>query len=330
MSQARPVDVYALGNGIVDHLVSVTDVEIEELRLQKGGMALTDEAGQKTIHDYLGEREARIHAGGSAANTIIGVAQLGGKGAYACSLGNDSAGTFYAEDFGRYGVTLTGGTKEGTTATCLVLITPDGERTMNTHLGISSALDDNDISEEEIGRSSWLYVEGYLFSSDSARAAAFRAMETAKRLGTKVAITFSDGFIVDAFGDDLRRSVREYADLVFANQREAAVYTGLREPDLAIEAIRKDCEHVCVTHGGDGSFVCLDGEIRHVPAFPATPIDLTGAGDLYAAGVLYGLNHGLSAVDAARLGSRIAHKVVLQVGARLPGTLEGEVAWVRG
>ena len=329
MSPARPVDVYALGNGIVDHLVSVTDVELEELRLQKGGMALTDEDGQQAIHRFLGDREGSMHAGGSNANTIVGLAQLGARTSYACSLGDDEAGRFYARDFERYEVQLTGRPKKGTTGTSVILITPDGERTMNTHLGISTELVPADVPTAEIERAAWLYIEGYLFSSPTATATAFEAMEAARRMGTRVAVTFSDGFIVDAFGDSLRRAVTEYADLVFANQHEAAVYTGCREPRESIEAIRKDCERVCVTHGGEGSYVHLDGETRHVAAVPATPEDLTGAGDMYAAGILYGLTHGLTAMEAGHLGSRLAHKVVLQVGARLPGTLEQEAATAR-
>jgi sugar/nucleoside kinase (ribokinase family) len=329
MSAPRPIDVYALGNGIVDHLVSVTDVELEDLRLKKGGMALTDEDGQEAIQTFLGDRTGSLHAGGSNANTIVGLAQLGAKVSYACSLGDDDAGRFYALDFNRYGVHLTGKPKKGTTGTCVILITPDGERTMNTHLGISTELTLADVSEAEIARASWLYVEGYLLASPTAAATAFKAMETAKRLGTQVAITFSDGFIVESFGAHLRSAVKEFANLVFANQREAAAYTGLREPHEAIEVILKDCKRVCVTHGGEGSYVHLDGVTRHVPAFPATPEDLTGAGDLYAAGVLYGLTHGLNAVESAQLGSRLAHKVVLQVGARLPGTLEYEASTAR-
>ena len=329
MSDPRRIDVYALGNGIVDRLVSVTDIELETLRLKKGGMALTDEDGQRAIHQFLGDRKGSTHAGGSNANTIVGLAQLGARTSYACSLGDDDAGRFYARDFERYGVHLTGTPKQGATGSCIVLITPDGERTMNTHLGISTELLPSDVSEAEIGRSSWLYIEGYLFSSPTATATAFEAMEAAKRAGTRIAVTFSDGFIVDAFGESLRRAVTDYADLVFANQLEAAAYTGRREPHESIEEIRKDCDRVCVTHGGEGSYVHLAGVTRHVAAYPATPEDLTGAGDMYAAGILYGLTHGLTDVESAQLGSRLAHKVVLQVGARLPGTLEVEASTAR-
>lgn len=314
-------DVVGIGNGILDILAKARNEEIEDLGLIHGGMALTDEAGQARIFDRLGDRAMERHAGGSAANTIVGLAQFGGQGAFVCALGRDAAADAYAEGFARYGIPLHAARLDGPTATSLILVTPDGERTMNTHLGVAGELRPDDVDPQVIAEAAWLYVEGYLLTVPAARDAAFAAMEAAKRAGTWVAASFSDGFVVEHAGDDLRRAVREYADLCFANEREAGAYAGVRAPEEAMGLIRRDCPNVCITLGPEGSLVAYGGVEARVPAYPATPIDLTGAGDMYAAGVLYGLTHGRDIAAAATLGAKAAHRVVLQVGARLPGVL---------
>jgi sugar/nucleoside kinase (ribokinase family) len=323
-------DVVGIGNGILDILTKVRDDEIAALGLVHGGMALTDSDGQARILDLLGKRDSEMHAGGSAANTIVGLAQFGGNAAFICSLGRDYHAGVYEEGFLDFGIPLHAVRRSGPTATSLILVTPDGERTMNTHLGVAGELAADDIDPQVVADGRWLYVEGYLLTVPSACDAAFAAMEAAKRAGTQVAISFSDGFVVEHAGDDLRRAVRDYADLCFANEREAAVYAGVREPAEALAVIRRDCPNLCITLGAAGSLVVWQGAEATVPAFPATPVDLTGAGDMYAAGVLYGLTHGFDIRGAATLGAKAAHRVVLQIGARLPGVLRDVVLEVRG
>ena len=199
-------DVVGIGNGILDIIAKVRNEEIEDLGLVHGGMALTDEAGQAKIFDVLGGRPVERHAGGSAANTIVGLAQFGGRGAFLCALGNDTAADDYREGFARYGIPLHAARLDGPTATSLILVTPDGERTMNTHLGVAGELRPDDIDPQVIAESAWLYVEGYLLTVPAAREAAFAAMEAAKRAGTWVAVSFSDGFVVEHAGDHLRRA----------------------------------------------------------------------------------------------------------------------------
>jgi sugar/nucleoside kinase (ribokinase family) len=326
MAVDRRYLVYGVGNGIVDKQVKVTDVELEELHLSKGYMELADEAEQARILSYLGNRESEIHAGGSAANTMVGIAQMGGAVAYACSLADDALGRHYAEDFNRLGIDLTGKPKPGDqTGLCLILVTPDGERTMKTCLGASAQLSPQDIDEARIAQSQWLYLEGYLLAGDATREASFHALNVARRHGTQVAFSFSDGFLVEAFGDHLRKIVKEYADLVFANELEAAAYTGMRDPEASLHAILQDCDNVCVTCSEQGSYIHYQGKTHFVPAFPTHTVDMTGAGDMYAAGVLYGVITHADAELAARLGSRTASYVVSQMGARLTGDLQATV-----
>jgi sugar/nucleoside kinase (ribokinase family) len=323
--------VYGIGNGLVDKQVKITDSELEDLRLRKGYMELADQAEQAHILAYLGKRESELHAGGSAANTIVGIGQMGGTVAYTCSLAADELGRHYATDFASLGIRLTGNLKpHEQTGLCLILITPDGERTMKTYLGASTRLAPEDIDEAVMAQSQWVYIEGYLLAGESTRAACFHALDLAQKHGTKIAYSFSDGFLVTDFGEYLKHIVTEYADLVFANELEAAAYTGMRDPQSSLEAIVRDCCNACVTCSENGSYIHYKGETCYVPAFATHAVDLTGAGDMYAAGVLYGLSMQTTPERAARLGSRAASYVVRQMGARLSGTLLETVREILG
>jgi sugar/nucleoside kinase (ribokinase family) len=331
MASERRYTVYGIGNGIVDKQVKITDVELEELRLHKGYMELADPVEQARILTYLGNRESELHAGGSAANTIVGIAQMGGTTAYACSLAEDELGQHYASDFTQLGIHLTGRSKpQEQTGLCLILVTPDGERTMKTCLGASAQLSPDDVDEAVIAESQWVYLEGYLLAAETARQTSFHAMDVARKHGTKIAYSFSDGFLVQGFSDELRRIVGEYADLIFANELEAAAYTGTREPEASLHAILQECANACVTCSENGSYIHYNGETHYVPAFATQPVDMTGAGDMYAAGVLYGLSTGVAPQQAALLGSRTAAYVVGQMGARLSQDLKVTVRDILG
>ena len=239
MSVERRYMVYGIGNGIVDRQVKATDAELLDLRLSKGRMELADAQEQAGILAYLGDREGELHAGGSAANTIVGIAQMGGRAAYACSLAEDAAGQHYRSEFADLGIRLTGtGKPDDPTGLCLVLVTPDGERTMKTCLGASAQLGPEDIDEATVAASQWVYLEGYLLAGETTRAASFHAMDLARRHGSRIAFSFSDRFVVEAFGDDLKRIVSTYADLVFANESEAEAYTGAGGPQASLAALR--------------------------------------------------------------------------------------------
>jgi hypothetical protein len=322
MGAERRYMVYGVGNGLVDQQVKITDSELEDLRLSKGYMELAEQPEQARILAYLGNRASELHAGGSAANTMVGMAQMGATVAYACSLATDELGGHYAADFARLGIRLTGQPKAATqTGLCLILITPDGERTMKTYLGASVHLTPEDIDATVIAQSQWLYLEGYLLAGEATRAASFYALDVARQQGTRIAFSFSDGFLVANFGEYVRKIVTEYADFIFANELEAAAYSGRRDPQASLARIIQDCQNACVTCSENGSYIHYQGDTCYVPAFPTQVVDLTGAGDMYAAGVLYGLGAQASPEQAARLGARTAAYVVRQMGARLPGNL---------
>jgi len=323
--------VYGIGSGIVDQQVRITDSELEDLRLSKGFMELADQTEQARILAYLGNRQSELHAGGSAANTIAGIAQMGGAVAYTCSLAADELGRHYADEFTALGIPLLGNLKpQAQTGLCLVLVTPDSERTMKTYLGASAQLTADDIAEEVIAQAQWVYLEGYLLAGESTRAASFHALDLARKHGTRIAYSFSDGFLVANFGEYVKHIVTTYADLVFANELEAAAYTGRRDPQASLGAIVQDCPNACVTCSENGSYIHYNGETRYVPAFAAQPVDLTGAGDMYAAGVLYALSVHAAPERAAQLGSCAASYVVQQMGARLPGNLLATVQDILG
>ncbi len=328
---ARRYMVYGIGNGIVDKQIKITDSELADLRLSKGHMELSDQAEQARILAYLGNRESELHAGGSAANTIVGIAQMGGAVAYTCSLAADDLGQHYAADFATLGIRLTSQLKpQAHTGLCVVLVTPDGERTMKTYLGASVHLSPEDVDEALLAQSHWLYLEGYLLTGDATRAATFHALELARRHGTKVAYSFSDGFVVAGFREDIERIVTTYADLIFANELEAAAYTGQRDPQASLQAIVQDGPQACVTCSENGSYIHYAGVTHYVPAFAAQPVDLTGAGDMYAAGVLYGLARHATPERAATLGACAASYVVSQMGARFTGDLTTTVRDILG
>lgn len=323
---ARPYMVYGIGHGIVDKQVKITDSELEDLHLSKGFMELADQEEQSRILAYLGQRDSEFHAGGSAANTIVGIAQMGGRVAYTCSLGDDTLGQQYAADFRQLGIQMTSqAIPQAQTGLCLVMVTPDSERTMKTYLGASVQLTPAGVDETLLAQSEWLYLEGYLLTGDSTRATTFHAMDLARKHGTKIAYSFSDGFVVAGFLEHVKRIVTTYADLVFANELEAAAYTGQRDPQASLRAIVQDCAHACVTCSENGSYIHYNGTTHYVPAFTVHPVDLTGAGDMYAAGVLYGLAHQAAPERAARLGACAASYVVGQMGARFPGDLTATV-----
>ena len=317
----RPIGVYGIGNALVDLQVRVTEAELAALGVRKGGMQLVDIAQQQALLANV-KGSTETHAGGSAANTVVGLTQMGTTAAYACSVGDDTLGLEYRRQMAQHGVMLPTAPKQGTVSgTCLILITPDAERTMNTNLAVSADLCEADIDEETIRQSHWLYVEGYLFASPSGAQAAMHAMELARRHGTRVALTLSDAFVVQGFRPQVERAVQTLCDLVFANHTESEAYTGCAEPEMALRELRRQLPMAVVTYGANGSWLDLGAGAVYVAAETVKAVDLTGAGDMYAAGVLHGLVQHWDARRAGQLGARAAARVVTQMGARLAGDL---------
>lgn len=313
----KDIQLSGLGNALVDVQFQVTFEELEALKIPKSTMQLADIERQREVLDSFSHYKPHLCSGGSAANTVIAFAQFGGKAGYSTRIGADNYGRFYSQEFEELGVELHATpTAEQHTGTCIVLITPDADRTLHTSLGVNMLFNPEDVDENAIARSEWLYLEGYKFTEESGTAAIETAIEYAKKHGTKIAVSFSDAFIVNVFRSQLDRALKS-ADLIFCNELEATSYTGDADGEAAFKTLLKSFENVAVTRAANGSLIHWDGATHQIPAYPANPIDTTGAGDMYAAGFLYGITHGHAPDRAGRLGSYASAKIVSQFGARL-------------
>ncbi len=318
----KKFDVYGIGNALVDVQFQVAERALQELSLDKGGMKLVDTAEQNTVLQYCDSVSPHLASGGSAANSMIAVSQLGGNVAYGCLVGDDELGHFYFDEMQALGVRLHTPPISGeTTGTCVILITPDAERTMNTHLGASAAFQVEHVTEEALKQAEWLYLEGYLFSTDGGRAAVRRAIDLAKKHQVKISLTFSDRFIVDVFGDALRAAVAD-CDLIFANEQEASAYVGVEQEAEIFARFQASAPNVMMTRSEKGVLGTFGGSSFQVDAFPIQAVDATGAGDMFAGAFLYGITHGQTAEDAARLSCFLSSKVVSQLGPRLQGDVK--------
>lgn len=313
-------DVCGLGNAIVDIFLEVNDEEFSSLGFERGTMRLVDPEEQQKLLLRFSDRghDLRLVSGGSVANSIIAVSQLGGTGAFIGCVGDDRYGLHYAEEFQDLRIHMGNPIiVSQTTGTSVVVITPDAERTMRTSLAVSSHLSDRHVDQERIQKSTWLFIEGYVFANpDTGQHAIRKAIEIAKRHGTKIAITCSEAFIPEVFGEPFHDALKS-TDLLFCNAPEAMSVTGKKSSSEAFESLRGLVPNCVVTDGGNGAFVRFDGEEAHVPAFPCQPKDLTGAGDMFAGGFLYGITHGFAPAIAARGANYMSSKVISQVGARL-------------
>ena len=318
-------DVYAVGNALVDIQARVPDQLVVDLGYPKGGMALVDDGAQQGVLDALAHADLNRCPGGSAANTVMGIADFGGKAAYAAKVGDDDLGGFYAGDIRDRGVAFdTPPLAGGQTGTSVILISPDGERTMCTNLAASATLGPDDVDEAAVKASKMVYVEGYLWTGDSTRAAAERTIELAKANGVKVAFTVSDPFLIAGFRDDFLKLVEGPVDLLFCNLEEARSLTGEDDPVDCAAAVHRHAADVALTLGGEGSLLMHGGTAIPVEGVSTDVVDTTGAGDMYAAGVLYGLTNGLDWAASGRLASFAAARVVGQMGARLAAPLTAD------
>jgi len=315
----KVIDLCGIGNALVDIQIEVDDSIIEKFNLVKGGMQLADAEHQAEIIIFLGNYKQYKSSGGSAANTIIAFSEFGGKSAYQTVLGNDDLGKFFAKEFTDLGINLVGKVNNNyPTGTCLVLITPDTQRTMVTALGASALLTKQDLDEEAIKRAKWLYIEGYEFTQQDSTDAVFEAIEIAKKHYTNVALTFSDGFIVDLFYDKVKQ-VADHADLIFCNESEAMKYSRIDNMSHTMNFFDENFNNFVITKGAAGSVIKWNNVHYTISAYPSKPKDSTGAGDMYAAAFLYGIIATESALKAGHLASLAAAKVVSQLGARLKG-----------
>ncbi len=311
-------DAYGIGNALVDIQYEVNPQFLRKMGIDKGVMTLVDEERQQNIIGGISRPPLKQSSGGSAANSMIGIAALGGRASYACKVGRDDLGEFYLDDLEAAGVACDREHRgEGTTGKCLVLITPDADRTMNTFLGVTATFGPDEIDEAIITASRYLYIEGYLLSSDSGFEAARMAQHLARGKGVQVALTLSDPFIVGTFRERIGALLEGGIDLLFCNDIEARAWTGEDETAAACEALARSVGRFAVTCGAEGARVRDGGRTILVPGFQVKAVDTNGAGDAFAGGFLYGITHGHDAARATKLANYAASRVVSRYGPRL-------------
>ncbi len=313
-------DVYALGNALLDIEFEVSAEVLENLGIDKGVMTLLDQASQDEIVSNLAEYDQKRSCGGSAANTVIAIAQFGGKSFYSCKVADDEPGQFYTQDLLDCGVATNlenHVAESGVTGKCLVFVTPDADRTMNTFLGISGQFSDAELVSEAIKNAEYTYIEGYLVSGENSKQAAIKAREIAQAAGNKVAFTLADLNMVKFFKSGLLEIIGSGIDFLFANESEALLMAETEDLNVAIDYLKTLAKRFAITRGASGS-VIFDGEkLIDIPPFPVKAIDTVGAGDMYAGAFLYAISNGMSFAEAGRLASLASAKLVTSLGARL-------------
>ncbi len=316
-------DIYGIGNALVDMEFRVDDSTLREIGIAKGMMTLVDAERQAELRSILAEACVNRASGGSAANTCIALTGLGGKAFYSCRVAGDETGRYFVDDLNAAGVASNphDGDAEGVSGTCLVMVTPDAERTMTTCLAISEELGEAQLDLDALGASKYLYLEGYLASSASGSAAASKARAHAEEFGIATSLTLSDASMVEFFKDPLTAMLGNGVEVLFCNEAEALLWARSDRLDIAERELADIGRVVCITLGARGSVV-LRGRQRHlVPGFEVDAVDTVGAGDTWAGSYLYGITHGMEPTAAASLANFTAARLVTEFGARLPAEL---------
>lgn len=321
--------LYGIGAALVDTEIEVTDRDLDVMSIEKGVMTLVDSERQEALLQHLSHHlvASKRASGGSAANTIIAASYFGARTFYSCKVADDDNGRFYLNDLQAAGVdyheqqTL----EAGVTGKCLVMITPDAERTMNTHLGISETVSIQELHPDAIQQSQYAYIEGYLVSSDSGRAAAIALRQQAEAHGVKTALSLSDPAMVEFFREGLQTMIGDGVDLLFCNEAEAKGYTQQPRLEGAVEALKGIAKCFAITRGNQGALV-FDGEnLLEISPRPVTAVDSNGAGDMFAGAFLYAITHGHDFNTAGELASHAAAQVVSQFGPRLRPEQHAEI-----
>ncbi|MGB3691097.1 MAG: adenosine kinase [Spirulinaceae cyanobacterium] len=316
----KKYNVYGIGNALADKEFKITAELLQKLNIDKGVMTLVDEQRQQEILEQLKDYSSQIACGGSAANTIVAISQMGGQTFYSCKIANDATGSAYLEDILNCGVDTNStldNRPEGITGTCLVFVTPDADRTMNTFLGITADLSIDELVPEAIADSQYIYIEGYLVSSPIGKATAIKAKEIAEQAGVKTSLSLSDPNMVEFFKPGLLEMIGSGVDFLFANEAEALKMADTKEIKTAIEFLKTIAQGFAITLGAEGSLI-FDGEKTiTIPAHEVTAVDTVGAGDMYAGAMLYGITQGKNFTQAGNLASIASAKVVTSYGPRL-------------
>jgi sugar/nucleoside kinase (ribokinase family) len=312
--------VYGLGNALVDIEYKVDAQVLRDLGIDKGVMTLVDEEKQTKIISRLNGGESNRGSGGSAANTVIAVSQFGGKAFYSCKVANDEMGHFYVDDLIRGGVTTNihpARGLAGATGKCLVFVTPDADRTMNTFLGVSAEFSRQEVDPSAIEESEYVYIEGYLVTGEATRDAAIHARELARQRGTLVAFTLSDPNMVRFFKDGLLQIIGGGVDLLFANEEEAFGLSGSRDMRQTIDCLQTLAREFIITRGSQGALICDGKNTISIDPVKTKAVDTVGAGDMFAGAYLYGITHGMSRQQAGDLAALAAARLVAHLGPRM-------------
>lgn len=325
----KQYDIYGIGAALVDTEITLKDADLIKMAVAKGVMTLVDEQRQDELINYLSEHLVASHkaSGGSAANTIIAASYLGCKNVYSCKVADDDNGHFYLEDLHKAGVITPAHIQPpaGITGKCLVMITPDAERTMNTFLGISETLSVDELDPQAIADSRYVYIEGYLMTSPTGRAAAIELRKVAQANNTKTALSLSDPAMVQFFRDGLVEMIGDGVDLIFCNRDEALGFTQTHSLADASTALKKYCKQFAITCGSEGALVFDGKEEKPVKGVNVKAVDSNGAGDMFAGAFLYAINQQKDFATAAAFANYAAAKVVTQYGPRLQPQQYGEL-----
>ena len=315
----QPIDVYGVGNALVDIEYEVEDGFFAEYGVRRGVMTLVGHQRQEELIAALRQRGdmRKMMGGGSVANSLYAIGNLGGRTFLSCKVADDEAGNFYLRELREQGIGTCGDFHEIETGRCLIMISPDADRTMHTFLGASEFLSPADLDLEAVRRSQYVYIEGYLASSRSARAAAVELREFAEANGVRTALSFSDPSLLEMVPDQMRQMLGGGIDLLFCNEQEALLWTGAENFEAACAALRNVARQFAVTRGAKGSILFDGANFTEIHAPKVDAVDTTGAGDAFAGGFLHALGKGQSFPRAGQLATRIAAAVVSRYGPRL-------------
>jgi sugar/nucleoside kinase (ribokinase family) len=328
MTYQNQYDLYAIGNALVDSEYKVSDAQLQAMAVAKRHMTLIDAARHAELLTAVHDLPTRRIGGGSAGNTVVALAQLGGKGFYSCRVADDELGAYYRDDLLANGVdsNLTPGHQTpGQTGCCMVMITPDAERSMSTFLGATSDLDHTALDLGAIACSKTYYMEGYLAASPTGLDAALRGRAAAKQAGVALAATLSDMSMINFCRAGLDAMVGDGLDYLFCNEEESKTWCGSQDLNVICTQMGRLARVVCLTRSAHGCIVIEGGKQSHIPADPVQAVDTNGAGDMFAGAFLHAVTHELSYEKAAWFANQAAGKVVSQYGNRLNGTVVGEL-----
>ena len=320
----KKYQIYGVGAALVDTEVVVTNEFLSTHKIDKGVMTLVDEARQFELLAALDSHHVKRSCGGSACNTIVAASCFGSTGFYSAKVAEDDDGQFFVEDLQATGVdfrnpaaSANASASASITGKCLVMVTDDAERTMNTFLGANLELTSNEIDETSLINSQWLYLEGYLVTDESRTNVAFQAMELAKANQVKTSLSLSDPFVVQVFGDNLRKVIGDGIDLLFCNSHEARSFTNTHSTEAAAEQLKKYAKTFVITRGAGGSLSYDGTDLVQTAGVSANAVDTNGAGDMFAGAFLYAVNAGHNYTWAAKFANAASARVVSQFGPRI-------------